>query len=56
MAEIDRSAWAKEAARIEKKIAHRREMRAKLDAEIEGLEVDHTYLLAKIAKDYEEDR
>lgn len=55
MAEIDRTAWAKEAQRIEKQIAHRREALARVQREIEELDARQRYLLKKIADDYTEE-
>jgi uncharacterized protein YoxC len=55
MAEVDRTAWAKEAQRIEKAMDHRRKTVARLQEEIKELDRKQTYLLRKISDDYSEE-
>ncbi len=55
MSELDRTAWANEVHRIEKKIKHRQEARDRIVEEIKSLDADLRKLLKKIADDYDEE-
>lgn len=53
--ETDRTMWAREAKRIENKIAYRRRVAAEALDSIPELERRHQELLDKIAEDYTEE-
>ncbi len=55
MSELDRTAWAKEAQRIEKQMTHRRSKIEALQQELKELDRMHCKLLKKIADDYDEE-
>lgn len=55
MSELDRTAWAKEAHRIEKQIAHRYRTIKIAKREAAELEGKRDELLKKIADDYNEE-
>lgn len=51
----DRAMWAREARRIENKIAHKRRTIALAEEEIPALDAEHQRLLDRIAADYAEE-
>lgn len=55
MSQLDRTAWAKEAHRIENRMNHARQQIAMYQEKLKALDADHRHLLKKIADDYEEE-
>jgi uncharacterized membrane-anchored protein YhcB (DUF1043 family) len=55
MSELDRTAWAKEAQRIENKMQHARTQIEIHQTRLKALDRDHVKLLKKIADDYAEE-